>query len=174
MKNWIPPKKLLMFIMATMTVCVILYFISLFVVLIEIKKIEDYYSNTESKSGKEERTRILRSIAETNKENIQALRGFFVQKGDEVRFIEQIEATGRKSGIQFEISAIDVKGNQIKNFKEDITVKMNIQGSWENVINFIDILEKMNFGVSIQNLNLDTKISNDWSGTVEFIIFREK
>ena len=111
-----------------------------------LQEIEDYYNNTESQSGKEERARVLKSIAETNKEYIQTLREYFIQKGDEVKFIEQIEEIGKKSSIQFEINSIDVKPNQLKNFKEDITVRMDIEGSWQNIMNFTDMLEKMNFG----------------------------
>lgn len=173
MKNWIPKKIFLIITAITAAFCVILYFASLFLVLLEIKKIEDYYNNTESQSGKEERVRALKSIAETNKEYIQTLRGYFIQKGDEVKFIEQIEEISRKSSIQFEISSIDTKPNQVKNFKEDITVRMNIEGSWQNIMRFVDMLEKINFGVLVQNISLDAKTGDGWSGMVEFVIFRE-
>ncbi|KKR28236.1 MAG: hypothetical protein UT61_C0054G0008 [Candidatus Woesebacteria bacterium GW2011_GWA1_39_8] len=173
MKNWIPKKTFLMVSATAAVFCVVLYLASLFLVLLEIKEIEDYYNNTESQSGKEERARVLKSIAETNKEYIQTLREYFIQKGDEVKFIEQIEEIGKKSSIQFEINSIDVKPNQLKNFKEDITVRMDIEGSWQNIMNFTDMLEKMNFGILVQNISLDAKTEAKWSGTIEFIIFRE-
>lgn len=174
MKNWIPKKTFRASTLTIAIVCFVLYAASLFMVLMEIQKIKDYYNNIESQSGKEERARIIKSIAETNKKDIEMLREFFIQRGDEVRFIEQIEATGHKSNIQFEISSIDVKANQIKNFKEDVTIRMNIQGSWQNIIRFVDMLEKMNFGVLVQNINLDTKTSVGWAGSIEFVVFREK
>lgn len=174
MQNWIPKKSTLLFTVSTAVFVVLLYIISLVVVLLEIKRIEDYHKTNESKSSIEEKTRILKSIAENNKYYIDILRNFFVKKGDEVRFIEQIEQTAKDSEIKFEISLIDVKPNQVKNFKEDVTVRMNIEGPWDSIMLFVDRLEKMEFGVSIQNFNLDTKSESGWSGFVEFTLFREK
>lgn len=174
MQNWIPKKPVLLFTVSAAVFAVLLYITSLVVVWLEIKRIEDYYKTNESKSSIEEKTRILKSIAESNKYYIDILRNFFVKKGDEVKFIEQIENTAKESEIKFEISLIDVKPNQVKNFKEDVTVRMNIEGSWDSIMLFVDRLEKMEFGVSVQNLNLDTKLESGWSGFVEFTLFREK
>ena len=51
---------------------------------------------------------------------------------------------------------------------------MNISGSWANLIGFLDMLNKMSFGVSIQNLDLDVNSWGGWGGSINFIIFREK
>ncbi len=174
MQNWIPKKSTLIFTVGTAVFAALLYVTSLFVVWWEIKRIEDYHKTNESKSSIEAKTRILKSVAETEKYYIDILRNFFIKKGDEVKFIEQIEKTAQESKVKFEISLIDVKPNQVKNFKEDVTVRMNIEGSWDSIMLFVDRLEKMEFGVSVQNLNLDTKSKSDWSGFVEFTLFREK
>lgn len=174
MKNWIPTNK---FISSATTVAIfsmVLYFGSLSIVLWEIKKVENLYKNTESGFAKEEKSRLIKSIVEANKEDIQILRNFFVQKGDEVKFIEQIEEIGRKSGVTFEIFSIDVKGKEASSFKEDLSVKMNLRGSWSNVISFVDMLQKTYFGVAFQNINVNSDSLGHWSGSVEFIIFREK
>jgi hypothetical protein len=139
----------------------------------EIKKIEDFYLNSESESSKEKRFTVIKSIIETNNEPIQALQDFFIQKGDEVLFIEQIEKEARNLSVKFDID-IDIKENQADPFKEDVEVKIKINGSWRNIISFIDKLEKMPFGVLIENINLDADVSGNWSGLIELIIFREK
>lgn len=174
MKNWIPKKTTLLFTVGTAIFAALLYITSLAVVWWEIKRIENYHKTNESKSSIEEKTRILKSVAETEKYYIDILRNFFIKKGDEVKFIEQIEKTAQESEVKFEISLIDVKPNQVKNFKEDVTVRMNIEGPWNSIMLFVDRLEKMEFGVSVQNLNLDTKSKGDWSGFIEFTLFREK
>jgi hypothetical protein len=174
MNNWIPKNKFVRFAAIAAILSFILYPLFLFIIIQKTNEIENSYRNTESASSKEERARALKSIAEANKELIQTLQDFLIQKGDEVKFIEQIEKIGRKSSVQFEISSINTKASQTNPFKEDIAIKMNTEGPWTNIMNFIDILEKMPFGVSIGNVNLDAKAPDVWSGSVEFIVFREK
>ena len=174
MNNWIPKNKILNLAIIVAAFSVLLYFVGLLIVLNEIKKIENLYTSAESQTSKEERFWSTKSIAETNKEPIQALRDFFVQKGDEVKFIEQIEGVARASSIKFEISSIDIKSGQTDSFKEDVGIKMNIEGPWKNLIYFADKLKKMPFGVLIENVNLDVIAPGNWSGVIEFVIFREK
>ena len=162
------------FAVVTAICSVLLYFIGLLIVLNEIKKVENFYSDTNSESFKEEKFWAIKSIAENNKESIQTLKDFFVQKDDEVKFIEQIEGVAKASSLKFETSSIDVRTDVKNSFKEDIYMKMNVESSWGNIIYFIDKLEKMPFGVSIGNINLEANVPGNWSGSVEFLIFREK
>jgi Tfp pilus assembly protein PilO len=173
MNNWIPKNKTVRFAAITALFSVILYFGSLFLVSRETNKIENAYYSTESDSYKEEKFRAIKAVAETNKEPIQTLQDFFVQKGDEAKFIEQIENIARASGIKFEISSIDVKANQANSFKEDVNVKMKVEGSWQDAMYFIDRLGKMPFGVLVEDVSLNADTPGKWSGSVEFIIFRE-
>lgn len=174
MNNWIPKNSVVRFTMAATLFCVTLYFTGFFIAANQLKKVEDFYRGTESESFKEEQFWAIKSVGETNKESIQALRDFFIQKGDEVRFIDKIEEVAKSSSVKFEISSIDVGINQKDSFKEDVDVKIDMEGSWENMIRFIDKLQKMPFGVSIDKVNLDAKDHGNWSGFVEVIIFREK
>ncbi len=174
MNNWIPKNKIVMSATIMAALSVVLYFASLFIVLREIKKVENFYHDTESEFFKEKKFLAIKSIAEANKEPIQTLRNFFIQKGDEVKFIEQIEAVARRSAIKFEIVSIDAKANQPDPLKEDIEVKIGMEGSWKNIISFTGQLEKMSFGTLIKDINLNAKVPGEWSGFVSFIIFREK
>lgn len=174
MNNWIPKNKIVKFAEALALFSMILYFIGLFLVINKIKAVENFYHGAESESFKEEKFLVIKSIAESNKESIQILRDFFIQKGDEVKFIEKIEETARASSLKFEISSIDVKANQTNSFKEDVSVKMKIEGTWSSIIYFIDKLNKIPFGVSIEKVSLGAPVAGEWSGSIDFIIFREK
>ncbi len=154
--------------------CVTLYFAGLFVVLAEIKKVENFYQSVESEAFREEKSWAIKSVAEANKESIQTLRNFFIQKGDEVKFIEQIEEIATSSAVKFEISSIDVKANQPDSFKENVSVRIKIEGSWGNIMRFIGRLERMPFGVSVEKIGLNVDTPGNWSGLVEFVVFREK
>jgi Tfp pilus assembly protein PilO len=175
MKNWIPKNKIVKLAVSAVILSIVLYLIGLFVVLNETKKLENFYKNTETKSSKGEEFLAIKSIAEANQEIIQNLRKFFIQKGDEVKFIEQIEETAKSSNLKFNIASIDVKENQGgSSFKEDVGVKMQIEGSWKDVASFVNKLERLSFGVLVTNMNLDASVPGKWSGSIEFIIFREK
>jgi len=174
MSNWIPKNKLMRFAATLASLSIILYFVGLFVVLAEIKRVENFYQSAESEASKEEKSWAIKAIAEANKEPIQTLRSFFIQKGDEVKFIEQMEEIAAGSTVKFEISSIDVRANQQDSFKEDVNVKINIEGSWKNIMYFIDKLEKMSFGVSVEKISLDAGEPGNWVGFIELIVFREK
>ena len=174
MNNWIPKNRVIKSIATLALLSVTIYFVSLVVVFKEIKKIESFYSNTESESFKEQKFWMIKSILEANNESIVSLKNFLIQKGDEVKFIEQIEEVAKTSGITSEIISIDVKSNEADSFKENINLKVGVEGSWMNLMTFIDKLEKMSFGVLIENVNLDTETPGNWTGFIEFVIFREK
>lgn len=174
MNNWIPKNKTVKLAILTIFFAVILYFTSLFIIINKIRKIEDFYRDTNSELFEREKLAMIRSTAEKYSEQIQALRNFFVQKGDEVEFIKKIEETARSASVEFEIVSIDTKLNQENSFKEDINVKLKVNGSWINSIYFISQLDKMPFGVSIEKVSLNTDASGTWSGLIDFVVFREK
>jgi hypothetical protein len=174
MNNWIPKNKIVWIIIAVTSVSIVLYFVGLFMVLGEIKKIENLYRDSNSESFKEEKFWAITAIAEDNKDNIQTLRNFFIQKGDEVKFIKEIESLAKNSFIKLEIVSIDVKNGENSLLKENVNIKVKTEGSWRNNIYFIDRLKKLPFGISIEKIDLESSASNNWSGSIEFIIFREK
>lgn len=174
MNSWIPKNKIITFASTIAVISTLLYFAGLFIVLQGVKEIENIYRDTESKSAKEKRALVVKSIALTNKEYIQTLREFFVQKGDEVKFIEQIEKIGKESSVQSEIISIEVKTKESDSLKEDVVIAIKMAGSWQSVMTFLDMLEKAYFGVSIKNLKLSSNVPGEWFGSVDFILFREK
>jgi hypothetical protein len=80
MKNWVISKKTVLIFRVVALGCFCLYFLSLYFVLVEIKKIENYYSDTQSKSAKEDQSRVLRSVADSNKETIKKAERFLCSK----------------------------------------------------------------------------------------------
>lgn len=173
MNNLNSKNKILKVVIGIATLCLVLYFTFLFLVKKEIKKAEDAYTNSNPDSFSEEQLWQVKSIVEKNEAEIETLRNFFIRKGDEVKFIEKIESLARVSGINFEIDSIETKNGQKDSVKEDVYVKMKIEGSWRGVTYFMDKLRKMPFGASIESVNLDVKSKNIWSGDLLFIIFRE-
>lgn len=174
MKNWIPNKKIIKTVIGLAVLSFLVYTVALFVVLGQMRQVEQIYTDSESESSKEERSWAIRSLVEDNKENVDILRNFFIRRGDEVGFIKAIEEMGRRSAVNFEISSIDVRTKEIDTIKEDVFVKINVEGSWNSIMSFIDRLEKASFGLEVQNVTLDAKSAGVWGGFIELSIFREK
>ena len=174
MHKWFEKNKIVKLVSVTVLIAILLYFGGLFIVFAEINKVENLYNNTESEFSKGKKFLVVKAIAEQNYDLISDLRSFFIQKGDEVKFIEEIEKVARTSGIKFDISSIEIKKDETDSFKENVEVKMKIEGSWKNIMFFANKMEKMPFGVLIKNLSLDADDSVGWSGSLDFIIFREK
>ena len=174
MKKLIPKKSFLTFSFVTTGISVVVYVLGLLFVYGQIGKIESYYNNSESRSGREARVRAIKAAAEKYDKETESLRKFFIQKGDEVRFIEQIESAAKDSGIKFEIVSLNVRDGDNKSIKEDVLVRMAIEGSWQQTISFIESIQKMEFGVSVEEVGIDAGRPGLWSGFVEFLVFRNK
>lgn len=173
MNNWIPKNKTVYLAAVSALLSVILYFGGLYIVGEGIKKVENFYSGTESASAKEQKFRAVKTVADENKDAIEILRSSFVKKGDEVKFIESIEETAASSNIKFDISSLDAK-NDASSFKEDIKITAKTEGSWKNTITFLDKIEKMPFTVSIDDVDLNSYSDGNWSSTIKLTVFREK
>lgn len=174
MNELIPQKKTVKFAATLAALSFLVYVFCLVYVSYAISNAENMYQDIESESFKKEKAWTIETALESNKDTIQTLRNFFIQKGDEVKFIEEIEKIARQSGIEFKISFIDVRASMAKDLKEDVSVRIETEGSWKNILNFADRLEKLPFGVSIEDAQLDSEGAGRWSGFIEFIVFREK
>lgn len=174
MNNWVPKSKIIKIAAVSAVLGAILYFVSLFIVLNKISEIENSYFNADSESSREENFIKIKTIASANEKSIQTLRNFFVKKDDEVKFIEDIEKLASNSNLKFEIMSIDIKPNQDSSFKEDVFIKVTLEGSWSDIIYFVDKLKKMPFGVSIEKMSISANQVGAWHGLMEFAVFREK
>lgn len=173
MSNWIPSKKLFASVATAFVLSFIVYMIGLWLVTSRMEEVERFYSDAESGVTKTAKAEAIQSMAENNQAYIENLRSFFVQKGDEVQFIEHIEDLGRGSGVEFEIASIDVDPEEADVIKEDISLTINAEGLWLGVVGFIDKLEKARFGIEIREVQLEEISPDLWSGRIKLVVFRE-
>src|SRR3989344_5762644 len=156
MNSWVPKTNTIIVAVVFLIASIFVYVTFLFVVRGKINSIELAYSNTASTLALEEESRKIKIITEENSSQIESVNKYFVEKGDEVLFIEDVERLAKESGIKFDIVSISPVKPQSSNAEsKKIAVKMNIQGSWSKILLFIDGLEKLPFGISIQGFNLD-------------------
>jgi len=173
MKEWMPKNNIIKFFTIATALIFIMYITGIFVVFAGIQKVRNFYNSIESESTKENKILAIKSAIEENKEDIEKIRNFFIQKGDEVKFIEQIEKTAKGLGVRFEIDSIEVKSPEEGSLKENVEIRADVLGNWNNIFRFLDKLNKMPFGVTLQNFELMAS-RGEWSGKLDLIVFREK
>ncbi len=174
MNNWIPSKKYLTIAMLVFVTSTMIYVAGLFLVNWEIRKIEKTYNNTESDAARYGRAKEINAVAAANEEQIKILKEFFVDKENQVGFIEQIENTAKDSKIKFSIESINSVPDKTESVKEDLIVQIIIEGEWLDLVRFVDSVEKMPFGVLIQKISLEYKSKGEWSGRLEIVAYKEK
>lgn len=152
---------------------IVLYLFGICFVFREINKAYNLYNNTESDFVKTRKFTAIKAIVQNNAVDIESLKNILVKKGDEVEFIKIIENEAKNTNIKFDIQSIDLEPLAENQFKENLKIKINFEGSWKNTLLFVDKLQKMPFGSQINRINLDAN-RNVWTGSVEFFVFREK
>jgi Tfp pilus assembly protein PilO len=156
------------------SLCLLAYILGLLFMWVRIKNIEESYRNVETDLSKEQKALSIRSSVEKSSESIDKIRGFFVSKNDNLKFIEEIEKVARNSGIEFEIVSIDPKPNQEGSFKEDLEVKMKATGSWGNLGALLAKIEKMPFLVLVTKSDFILDEPGIWTANLHFEIYKEK
>ena len=175
MNNWVPKRKSLQLTVLATLCSLLIYIFGIYSVATIISDIELSLQESRAALNREEAGQLLKKTLEDNAGYIDTIRDFFVVQGDEVEFIETIESMGQRSGVDFEISNINpVKSKDESAIKEDISVRVNVEGSWVECMTFFALIEKMPFGVFVENVSLDSLGKGDWSGSVQFLVFREK
>lgn len=154
-------------------ICLTVYFGGILYIQKELVKIKTSHEDIESEIYKKERIKALETLVMNNTDSIENLRNFFVRKDDEVKFIEYIEGTAKISGVDFEISTITSKTEEIGIPKEDILVRVAVRGAWNSVMKFIDTMEKGNFGVLIREVEMDNNSSGGWFASILLNFYKE-
>ncbi|MEK7642671.1 MAG: hypothetical protein AAB392_02645 [Patescibacteria group bacterium] len=174
MPTWIPKKKILISAVSIMILSLLVYFTSVNILDGKIKEIENIYITNDAQLTEEDRMKTIISLSEIHMSSIEALRKFFIENGDEVSFIETIENLAKSNSVQMEIVNISQNKNSSSLIKEDLNIRVNISGKWQDILVFIKGLESLPFGVSVLNTHIDNIDEGLWSGGVDFVVFREK
>ena len=174
MKSWMPKKKTLVLVALFLLIGISAYVLGLYLVTSKIGEIKNVYTQSESVVAQEEKVRVIARVANENADKIEALRAYFIAPGDEVGFIEKIEAIAKRSKLDFEIESISQSKPAADSIKEDLTLRISIAGSWQGVMGFVNGLETLPFGVSIISVRIDSTESGIWDGLLELMVFREK
>lgn len=108
-------------------------------------------------------TSVKNLMKDTKKEREQLSR-FFVEPNGAVDFIESIESFVKITGVKTEIETVSVeflKNKKTSNF-EKFRISLKTEGSWNDTIHFLNLLETLPYQTSFDNIKLD-QVSNESS-----------
>lgn len=173
MKMLMPNKKIFRIAIVFFVVAVLVYVLSIFLLFKKKAEIKTHSSLTFSALAQEEEALRIQNILDKNKEIVTYIRNFFIDKNDDISFIEDIEMVGNMNGVNYEIVSITPQKNK-DDSKEEMLIKINFNGSWNSVIGYLLKLEKLEFGTNIQNMNIERSGGGRWEGFIEFLVYKNK
>lgn len=109
-----------------------------------------------SEDGKKKYEQELFTMYETSKSSRDKIASFIINNDGIVNFIEMIEKIGESTNTDLELSSIN-------NEKDHIKAKINVKGSWSNVMRALILIENIPLSASISNISLVTSLGLDKS-----------
>lgn len=157
-----------------------------------IKKTDETVSSRlaqiESGVKTEEVLRSLKVLMDDTKKERDQIALIFVQPNGTVDFIETVESMGRIAGIKLEVESVGVNAlkEKMSSSTELFRISLKTQGSWENTMHLLSLLESMPHKILFENVRLgkvfggsdpeDTKgqTTSYWSGNFSFSALKIK
>ena len=107
-------------------------------------------------------------------DKIKIVDGFFVKSGEEPYFVGKVENLGKSLGLKVETDSIS-DGSLVKDGFKVFNVVIKYEGSWNNVISFLNNLESMPYAVIVNGISINLPEGDKlWSGTAEISVYKAK
>ncbi len=98
-----------------------------------------------------------------NKDFISQIDSFFISPDGVVGFITFLEKLGKDSGVKINIGSVAVNpdSKDPKDFKENLKLKLEIEGTWQNVVYFLSRLENLPYRVQFDTATISLQGVSD-------------
>lgn len=98
-----------------------------------------------------------------NKDFISQIDSFFIAPDGVVGFITFLETLGKDSGVAIAIGSVDVNpdSKDPNDFKESLNLKLEIEGTWQNVLYFLSRLENLPYQVQFDTAAVSLQGASD-------------
>lgn len=121
---------------------------------------------------------LLISVEETQ-EKRDALQKYILTDSGIVAFLEGIESLERQTSAAIEVRSIEKKVNENLAFIEELSIDINVEGSWKGVYHTFLLLETLPYKVKITRLQFNESSDNDtgayaWRGDFRLLITKTK
>jgi hypothetical protein len=114
-------------------------------------------------------------------EQVQAISAYAINSDAGVPFIDQVQATGKRMGLETTISSVDTKQFTNKAGLEYLTMRIKARGDWSRVWSFLKYIENLPYGLSIDAVDVSfvtlqdkPKTESTWEGTFDIKVLKKK
>ncbi len=100
---------------------------------------------------KDEALRAIKLSLSENKDFLSQIDSFFVAPDGVVAFITILESLGKDSNVKLDIGAVAIESDKQDPhpFSENLTLKLSMSGSWQNISYFLSKLQNLPYRVGI-------------------------
>lgn len=153
------------------------------------KEVSLRLNQIESEVKKDESLRSIKNLMNDTKEDRGQIERLFVQPNGTVDFIETVELLGRTADVKIEVESVGVsafKNKTASSTTELFNLSFKTEGSWQNTMHLLSLLDNMPYKISFENVNL-SKISGSsgsdknkeenpsyWNGSFNFTVLKIK
>ncbi len=177
-------KKIFLLLLIINIILITLFYLLFLYVKIQNIKASDMENEIRNEIRKQESRSIMQEDLEKAIESGDKLNNFFVKKEDIVGFIEIIEDSVTNFGLKSEVKSVSTESNDTLNKvnAEYLRVKIDVTGSWENILSFIKFLENYPLKINIEKIfltkfsdyDVEDKIMPQWLVSFDFTVLKFK
>lgn len=121
------------------------------------KKAEDtraILAASEKEDADKEKSALLEKALEDTSTSRGKIDSYFVKKGDAVSFIERLETTAKRAGLQITLSSVSVP-EKTASFR----IEMSTVGSFEDTLYFLSLLQTLPHKIHLEKVGVRRKSS---------------
>jgi hypothetical protein len=121
------------------------------------EKIIDVKSDADQVKSNYDHLVLLHNTVENSSDNKKQLTNYFIPAGGAVDFISSFEQTAQAVGLKFNTVSLDTEPNVdlLSQNKELLHVVFETNGSWNQTMHFLEIVESLPYAVQISSASLD-------------------
>lgn len=133
------------------------------------KKASELLGQVNSDMQKNDTLRAIKISLNQNKDFISQVDSFFIAPDGVVNFISLLEGLGKASGVKLSIGSVSVvPEGGAKDFKEDLSLRLDMSGSWEQIYYFLSLLQNQPYRIMFDTASIGLE------GAVDAIKFTDK
>jgi len=138
-------------------------------------KISELRSDITTVLGREHQLRSSRDIVLDTELSRAELDSYLISKDGVVDFLESIESFADTARVPVEVRSVEIEPIPSSAAVHNLSVIIAVEGRWEDVFYFLDLLESQPLSISTSRMNLEKdKEGGVWRLTLDFKVLKIK
>lgn len=126
------------------------------------ERISSLANDIELRSKQEGALRSVKDLVAETTVPRQDLETYFVEKEGVVAFLELLETVGKSAGVVVTIQTVEERTLEGSDSLEELHIKLDAIGSWEDVIHFLGLLEYLPYESDMGQVVISRKDAALW------------